>query len=439
MHKQEDTASNRRHISSNSSNSITPIVPIQTELAEQEILRRAADRSEPEDEYDNHLFLSRLQHVGSGPIDTVGQIVDAMMPNLIGGRRGSRIEIMRDHVQQFVLNIGRAILCNNWIATPRDKEAYTKGKGYMSPHGFSYTAIHDILDYLDEEGLVTCKDGKVFQAGGKVTRIFPSAKFQAELASLALYTQHEFHGSYLSFSAKTSEYRPLVAKLGNDHPDIKAMAIINEHLESQHWALKGPVVLRYQSDPFSGGRLYTPYQNLPSREYNIRKATLLNGQRISEVDYSANHLRLNLAVLSSQDAGDTPYEDIMEILGDGYDRQLVKDFITRSMGSDNRSKAMKAMYKLRVNDRMFNDLELATLRRYPKLSLYSGFGVHAQSLEGAILRDVMLAGIDQGITSLPVHDALAVQERDANWAEIAMLEYWQWHTGDSKAGARVSR
>ena len=52
--------------------------------------------------------------------------------------------------------------------------------------------------------------------------------------------------------------------------------------------------------------------------------------------------------------------------------------------------------------------------------MFEGWGLSAQNLEGAILRKVMLEGIEQGIVSLPVHDAIAVKQGDAEWAEEAM-------------------
>ena len=52
--------------------------------------------------------------------------------------------------------------------------------------------------------------------------------------------------------------------------------------------------------------------------------------------------------------------------------------------------------------------------------MLDGWGLSAQNLEGAILRKVMLEGIEQGIVSLPVHDAIAVKQSDAEWAEEAM-------------------
>ena len=51
--------------------------------------------------------------------------------------------------------------------------------------------------------------------------------------------------------------------------------------------------------------------------------------------FNASHLRLQLAVLHKQDAGNTPYEDIGAASGIN-DRSLVKAFITKAMGANNR-------------------------------------------------------------------------------------------------------
>ena len=146
------------------------------------------------------------------------------------------------------------------------------------------------------------------------------------------------------------------------------------------------------------------------------------------MDFNANHLRLALAVLHDEDAGDTPYEDIMELAN--VDRALVKSFITIAMGASSRDKARsswndnRSSRKVRLADGDFREIEAATNKRFPMLKLYDDWGIHAQSLEGAILRDVMLQGVDKGIVVLPVHDAVAVQQKHEEWAIGTMLEAW---------------
>lgn len=421
----------------NITSSVTTQYPIHTELVEDEILRRAQDRSLPDDEYDNHIFLSNLSISSSQSIQMIEALVDAHFPFVVQGRRGSQADNVRWHLHQFFLNLGRSLLCNSWLATPEDNRAYTKGRGYMSPHGMSHSIVKDILHHLVASELVIYKQGKMFQTGGMVSRIFPTNNLETEIALLALNTEQAFHGNYLQFTDQKSSYQDVLRHLPSDHPDLVAMNQINEFLSGQTWALKGPVLLKYSSDPFTGGRLYTPYQNLPSRNYDIRKRTLLNGETISEPDYSANHLRLNLAINASEDAGDTPYEDIVELTGEVTSREMVKAFITRAMGAPSETKARYSMYDQQCKDWEFDAIKDATLKRYHKLQLFNGFGSKAQSLEGAILKDVMLLGIINDIPLIPVHDALAVRTKDKDWTSNAMSEVWIQHLGCIQAKPRI--
>ena len=96
--------------------------------------------------------------------------------------------------------------------------------------------------------------------------------------------------------------------------------------------------LKYKTSEFEGGRLHTPYQTLPNSTFWVSINTLIDKERICEVDFIADHLRLNLAVLHSQDAGETPYEDIGELCKVD-DRNRIKKFITVSMVTSDESEA----------------------------------------------------------------------------------------------------
>jgi hypothetical protein len=69
--------------------------------------------------------------------------------------------------------------------------------------------------------------------------------------------------------------------------------------------------------------------------------------------------------------------------------------------------------------------------------LYKGWGLHAQNLEGQILKDVLLEGIKKDIVCLPVHDAIAVQQQHQQWAKDVMLETWQAHLDGVKTKVKV--
>ena len=217
------------------------------------------------------------------------------------------------------------------------------------------------------------------------------------------------------------------------------MTKINEFLKGHQWACKAPVRLVYKHDPFTSGRLITPYQGLPDRRIRLRINTLIDGQPICEVDFSANHLRLNLAVIAGEDAGETPYEDIGELAGI-EDRQRIKRLHHHSHGCRLSEKVRQELAVSEgITHKQFDVIEAAALKRYPKLNLYTGFGVNAQSLEGQILKQVMLEGVEQGIVALPVHDAVAVTQDNADWAKEAMLRAWFEHanSGGSVARSRV--
>ena len=132
------------------------------------------------------------------------------------------------------------------------------------------------------------------------------------------------------------------------------------------------------------------------------------------MDFNANHLRLALAVLHGEDAGDSPYEDIMGLAGH-RSRDLVKSFITKAMGTSSREAAHRSWNLDQLESSNFRETEAATMKRFPMLKLYDDWGIHAQSLEGSILRDVMLQGVAKGIVVLPVHDAVAVQQEHEEW------------------------
>ena len=112
----------------------------------------------------------------------------------------------------------------------------------------------------------------------------------------------------------------------------------------------------------------------------MRINTLINDEPICEVDFNADHLRLNLAVLHSQDAGETPYEDIGELCKlDNRDR--IKKFITVSMGASDESEAFNALKIDGFNTKLFEQIKQGTLKRYPKINLFEGWGLSAQNLE----------------------------------------------------------
>lgn len=155
----------------------------------------------------------------------------------------------------------------------------------------------------------------------------------------------------------------------------------------------------------------------------LRINTLIDGEPICEVDFSANHLRLNLAFNGGIEAGDDPYTTVGAEAGI-ESRQLVKKFFTVAMGGDNEVGALYACFKEGISKENFQKLKEASLKIFPKLELFNGWGIYAQNFEGQILKNVMLEGVKQGIICLPVHDAVAVPLDGIGWACEEMSYQW---------------
>ena len=64
------------------------------------------------------------------------------------------------------------------------------------------------------------------------------------------------------------------------------------------------------------------------------------------------------------------------------------------MGASDESEAFKTLNRDGFNAGLFEQIKQGTLKRYPKINLFEGWGMSAHNLEGAILRKVILEGLD---------------------------------------------
>lgn len=211
-----------------------------------------------------------------------------------------------------------------------------------SDNNWSARPLAHVIDHLEQRELIYLRKGKTFSKDPLVTRIFPTDALAPQLYQFFLDTEQPIHPPYTVISEPSDVW--LNASGGSveaNDEEVAELTKINEFLKAHTWACKAPVKLLYKGDPFNEGRLYTPFQNLPGRVARVRINTLIDGEPIAEIDFNANHLRLQLAVLHKQDAGDKPYEDSGATSGIN-DRDSVKAFITRAMGPDNRDAAMNS-------------------------------------------------------------------------------------------------
>jgi hypothetical protein len=334
----------------------------------------------------------------------------------------------RNHVKWLILNLTSHYTSHKFTVIQLHDKAYKKGS-YLHKLGFKHSHIKTVAEGFRELGLVEWRNHSNTPDNPRATRLRATEKLLRQSFKYNYSVTYNFTPPYVTCSSVDKDWAGTMTsvKLDGTHPDIQDMNKINEFLQAHTWANKGPVRLKYKLNPFTGGRLYTPFQNLRSRKVNERLRTLIDGEPIAEVDFNANHLRLSLAIFAKQDAGDSPYEDIMAESGES--RDSIKSFITRAMGAECKEKAFSSMYRLGWDVPRCENALAATYRCFPKIILFDGIGVKLQSLEGSILRRVILRGVDRGIVCLPVHDAIACKVKDAEWVKQVMKEEWETEVG----------
>lgn len=374
---------------------------------------------------EHHTWLSplKLKSTASSHPEFI-QLVDQFVEASKGTRKSNHVKTLRKHWELILLNLTHVVFHRRWLLVALDNRAFSSDANYRA-NGWSHGAMKTVVDYLEEHELITKKIGKAFTSGGKRTRIFPTAKLAPQLYQFFLDAEQPIKPPYTIINEPSEPWLEVSNSGGARAADWEEDELkeLNNFLKDHSWACKGPVKLIYKTDPFNGGRLYTAFQNLPDRKARVRINTLIDGEAIAEVDFNANHLRLQLAVMYGQDAGETPYEDIGAI-ANVSERSEVKMFTTIAMGASDRGAAMNACFKEAISQSKFESLEAAFAQLYPELELFIGWGINAQNLEGQILKKVMQEGMHQGIVCLPVHDAVAVQQRHQIWAMKTMMRLW---------------
>ena len=350
-------------------------------------------------------------------------VVDQFMANSQGKRKEPHLSNLRRHWELILLNLSYVVFQRRWLMVALNSRTQAKLPMYAD-NNWSTRPLAHVIDHLHQHELIHLREGKVFSGDPLVTRVFPTESLAPQLYQFFLDTEQPITPPYTYVTDPSDVWLDASGSSTEaNEEEVAQLTKINDFLKDHTWACKGPVRLLYKGDPLNEGRLYTPYQNLPDRIARVRINTLIDCEPIAEIDFNANHLRLQLAVLHKIDAGDKPYEDIGTAAAIN-NRNTVKAFITRAMGADDRQAAISSCGKEGITKVMFESLEAACAKLYPDLQLFIGWTHQAQNLEGQILKKVMLQGVDAGIVCLPVHDAIAVPQRHQLWAVKAMMDAW---------------
>jgi hypothetical protein len=360
--------------------------------------------------------------------------------------------------QAFRLIISNLVVCclakDRLSLAGREKD-YTKDSIYKKLR-LTYRAVKIVTEALIKGKYITVHKGNNLKK--EVNSYQPTKKLELLLLPLIYEIQEEYLGDYKSliiFKSKEKK-NPKADNLGEeqeelratknhimgrrsyspdlpeDHPDITALRTINEYLKGVSYALKSPVRRIYSyEDPMQGGRLYVNLQGLPDRRARVRINTLLNGKPVAEVDLSANHPRMLMA-LENQKLPENFYDDIATKTK--TTRNQVKFLVTRAIGASNRRVSLKPDVDKKdwhktdfvITPKQRTAIENATKETCPLLfdKFYKGMGIYLQGLEGDILIKTMLSLIKQDTPSLPIHDAIYVQKRHVSKAKKALEIAW---------------
>lgn len=374
----------------------------------------------------------------------------------------SRKDFQKTVNSTFNLILGNLVVCvfsKRRLSLSGSEKSYNKGE-YLNSLFLTFRAVHAVTNALMNKGFITFKKGS--KAKKQVNSYQPTKKLELLLLPLIYETQEEYKGDEKSLvifkpadegtdkskiKSKSKNHKLLIQSptknyimrrrsrspdLPSDHPDRAGLKRINEYLKDVTYALKSPVKRIYShNDPMQGGRLYTRLQGLPDRRARIRINTLLNGLPVAEVDLSANHPRMILA-LQNKKLPANFYDDIAAKTK--TTREQVKFLVTRAIGASDRRIALKPKTDEKswystdfvITPRERKEIETAIYESSPDLykHFYTGMGVYLQGLEGNILMQAMLDLIERDIPSLPIHDAIYVQRRQKTQAKKALEGAW---------------
>ncbi len=383
-----------------------------------EIAKAVEDIYEPDTD-DRQRFPSDL----SVRADDFELLVDEVSKNISSPRQGKYAETHREHLANILLNLSRSIVTRRWTIFFDDSKAFSKG-GLMHSAGFtSRSRTTKILDALVASETITRIDGAKHQENPHGNLYYPNRDLREKLYryGLASTSERSFDKVLVRINEPSRGWRSTDLTTIEEYYKI---AEVNEYAKAQTWACKEAIIRIFRYDPLSSGRLHTEFQNLPSRSQKIRQNTLINGEPIREVDFNANHLRLFLAFnkLDVYGDGTDAYREIANLAR--VDRQTVKSFFIAALNCDSYERARSGA---RVPDTFGRRIMDAFERLYPRAQIFNRgrpFGIVGLQLEGEILQIAMRQLRLLDVFSLPIHDAIAVNDKNYDLAKSAMEEAW---------------
>lgn len=326
------------------------------------------------------------------------------------------------HIELILLNLCKCVMERSWCKIPMDAGAFGADNDYPS---LSFRHFTRVIKTLEGMGFIQLIKGAKYSEGGQRSAIQPISV----LSGRAVYIYLESADIAKPPFAKVTKKPGIDSELTESDEiqlkqDMEDLARLNEFLLPHSWAAKSSMTRIYSGKVGRAGRIYCSFQRLPQRRIPVRSNCLINGEPIVEVDIKSSHPRLAVALFYNKKLSRAFYKDIE--LNTGVFQGKVKAFFQYAFSCESREKALSAFRRCEPygDEPDFNAVEKHVFSIYPELPYYQGWAIIAMNYEGEIIKQVMLEGMESNIVVLPIHDAVAVQEKHKTWAEEAMIRVW---------------
>ena len=370
---------------------------------------------------DKRFFISWNQRIYNQR-DNIDLAIDWIVEHTKIRLQARSLPTYRKLCEVILLNLGKSLLQRRWLQIPRGSSAYEKG---TQPYQLNFSKRH-----VDEIIRVLVSSDSIFEVKGakylkdpQFSAYQPTEQFNIQIALETLSSVDLGPNELVRITSKGRELTDEeMLTVKQDEADLRK---INDYLLDKSFPLKGPMIRIYSKKVGSCGRIYCDVQALAKRRVPLRQFSLIEGERIAEVDIVSSHPRMMIQEYFNQKISRTFYQDIADELD--ITRDKVKHYFVVAIGSGSRDKARNGFvgkaYGYDKHD--FNTLHNWVTLNYPDAPLYRHWSFVAMNNEGEILKEVMLRGVDANKPVLPIHDAVAVKVSDIDWATKTLKDVWR--------------
>lgn len=426
-----------------SSSVYTSSKPVKIALLEEENSRqltaRLMEQPLPHNDDSTAIQLYKVSDFGLRK-SQIGELLDELLPLVVKSIRASDISLYRQNLRHIVFALVASVYKQEWLAIST-RDIHYRSDARLGKLGFSRRRIERILEVLIAEGYAII--GRLgYRHWGdpslsKCSQYFATPRLMEYFSGCLYEFQSEMLlDNYHEFNDFPEGTIPTLEQYSKNEALLKEY---NLFMADHWWAKKGPTTRSFSKNMGRGGRVNTAYQTIVNRRLTIRENTLLDGERIAEPDFTANHLRLSAALLGEQIPND-PYDAITATTG--ATRGQAKAFITRVLGCVNLSQKggqIKSLYqpnKDGLTPDLYKSLLAAFYREYPWLKsqqvFYNDTGAKMQLLEGEIGLKMFRWAIDTNTPLISVHDSYACKWYHEQHVWEAMQEFWVQTVNETK-------